>query len=156
MKRWIKRSLFGLIGLTALAGGMAACSHRHHGPWSMNETDAARFRERMLERVGKELDLDATQKQSLTTLADKLRAQRTAMAGTASDPRAEAQAILAGPKFDRDRARSFVDTKTAAVRDASPDTIAAAADFFDGLRPEQQQRVRDFLAKRRGGWYQRG
>jgi protein CpxP len=30
--------------------------------------------------------------------------------------------------------------------------IAAAAEFYDGLRPEQQQQVRDFMARRGGFW----
>ena len=156
MKRWIKRSLFGLVGLAALAGGAAACSHRHHGAWSMNDADAAKFRERMLDRAGKELNLDATQKQSLAALAEKLHAQRKTVTGSTTDPRAEAQALIAGPKFDRERARTLIDSKTAAVRDTSPETIAAIAEFFDGLMPDQQQRVREFLAKRRGGWFHHG
>jgi periplasmic protein CpxP/Spy len=156
MKRWIKRSLFGLIGFTALAGGVAACSHHRHGAWSMSEADATKFRERMLDRVGKELDLDSTQKQSLATLAEKLRAHRNAIKGTTTDPRTEAQALISGAKFDRDRARNLIETKTAAVRESSPDTVAAAADFFDSLKPEQQQRVREFLAKRHRGWFHRG
>jgi protein CpxP len=33
--------------------------------------------------------------------------------------------------------------------------IAAAADFFDNLRPEQQQKVREFM-DRRGRWSRHG
>ncbi len=31
MKPWIKRTLFGLFGVSILAGGLSACGHRHHG-----------------------------------------------------------------------------------------------------------------------------
>jgi Spy/CpxP family protein refolding chaperone len=62
------------------------------------------------------------------------------------------QALIAGPKFERERAQSLVTTKTDALRSKSPEVIAAAADFFDSLKPEQQQKVREFLNKRRGGW----
>jgi DNA-binding response OmpR family regulator len=31
MKRWIKRSLFALFGVTVLVTGLSACGHRNHG-----------------------------------------------------------------------------------------------------------------------------
>ena len=53
MKTWIRRSLIGLASVTILVGGLAACSsHRHHG-WGgtqVSAEDAAKWRERMLER----------------------------------------------------------------------------------------------------------
>ena len=154
MRPWLKRTFIGLFGATVLVGGLAACSHGHHGPFSgqMNEEDATKMRTRMVERVGKELDLDATQKQNLNTLADKLREQRLALMSGANDPRAEVQALVAGPKFDRDRAQGIVTAKTDALRGKSPEVIAAAATFYDSLKPEQQQKVRDFMAKRGHGW----
>jgi periplasmic protein CpxP/Spy len=87
-------------------------------------------------------------------LADKLREQRTALVG-GTDPRADLRALVAGPKFDRANAQTMVEAKTAAVRGKSPEVITAAADFFDSLKPDQQQQVRDFMGKRRG-WGRRG
>ena len=161
MKRWIKRTLIGAFGATILVGGLAACGHGHHGGWQASEADAdaAKMRERILDRAGRELKLDAAQKLRLATLADKLRDRRTALmttpAGAQSDPRAEAQALVAGVKFDRERAQAFVESKMAAVRGKSPEVIAAAADFHDSLNPAQQQQVRDFMT-RRSGWGRRG
>ena len=150
MRSWIKRTLVGVFGASLLIGGLSACGHHHEGRWQMSESDSAKMRERMLERVGKELALDDAQKQRLAVLADKLKEQRSALVGTTTDPRADMQAFIAGTKFDRERAQGFVEAKTTAVRTKSPEVIAAAADFFDGLKPEQQQKVRDFLNKRRG------
>jgi Spy/CpxP family protein refolding chaperone len=150
MRPWIKRTLFGVFGASILIGGLAACGHHHGGGWQMSEGDSAKMREHFLERAGKELALDDAQKQRLATLADKLKEQRTALMGTTTDPRAEMQAFVAGPKFERERAQSFVAAKTDALRSKSPEVIAAAADFFDSLKPEQQQKVREFLNKRRG------
>ncbi|HEY4065254.1 MAG TPA: Spy/CpxP family protein refolding chaperone [Burkholderiaceae bacterium] len=150
MRPWIKRTLFGALGAVILAGGLAACA-QHHGPWS--EADSAKMREHVLERVGKELTLDDTQKQKLVVLADRLKEERVALAGPANDPRAEFQALLAGPKFERDKAQALVDAKTAVLRSKSPEVITAAGDFFDSLKPEQQQKVRDFLAKHRHGMH---
>ncbi|CAN5482487.1 hypothetical protein BH11PSE9_BH11PSE9_09160 [soil metagenome] len=155
MKRWIKRTFIGLIGATVVLGSLGACStHRFGGGHEMSAEDSAKMRERMLERAGKELNLDDAQKQRLAVLADKLRDSRTAVMG-ATDPRTEAQALVAGTTFDLQRAQALVDGKLGAVRGKSPEVIAAAADFYDSLRPEQQQQVRDFMAKRRG-WGHRG
>lgn len=149
MKRWIKRSFVAVFG-TAVLIGLTACGG-HRGGWSnMSAADSAQMRERVLERAGKELKLDDTQKQRLAVLADKLRDSRSAVMG-ATDPRADMQALVAGPKFDRSGAQALVEAKTAAVRSKSPEVITAAADFFDSLKPEQQQQVREFMNKRRGG-----
>jgi Spy/CpxP family protein refolding chaperone len=145
MKPWIKRSLFGFAGAALLAGSLAGCAGHRHG-WN---GDSAEFRTKMVERVSSKLDLDATQKQKLDVLAQKLQAQREALRG-GGDPRAEFRALFAGAKLDQTRARKLVDDKMAAVQSMGPEVIAAAADFFDNLNPEQQQKVRDFMQRRRG------
>lgn len=150
MRPWIKKAFIGVFGASILLGGLAACGHHPGGYSQMTEADSAKMRERMLERVGKELTLDDAQKQRLAVLADKLKEQRVALVGTTTDPRAEFQSLVAGPKFDREHAQSFVEAKTAAIRAKSPEVIAAAADFYDSLKPEQQQKVREFMSKRRG------
>jgi periplasmic protein CpxP/Spy len=155
MRPWLKRSFIGLFGATVLLGGLAACSHNRYGMHGgqMTEEDATKFRTKMVERVGKELNLDDAQKQRLTALADKLREQRLALMAGPNDPRAEIQSLVAGATFDRDKAQGIVTAKTEALRGKSPEVIAAAAEFYDSLKPEQQQKVRDFMAKRGGhGW----
>jgi Spy/CpxP family protein refolding chaperone len=152
MKPWIKRTLFGLMGATVLLGGLTACGHRQDGHgWQMSAEEQTKFRARMIERVSARLDLSEAQKQRLGVLADKLQAQRAALAGSGADPRAQVQALVAGTSFDRARAQALVTEKTAALDSKSPEVIAALADFYDGLDPAQQQKVRDFL-QRRGGW----
>ena len=82
MKLWIKRSLIGLFGATIVLGGLTACGHRHGGHgMAMSEEDSAKFKARMVERVGKELELNEQQKQRLATLGDRLRDQRLALVG---------------------------------------------------------------------------
>ena len=154
MKNWIKRTLYGLFGATLLVGGISACSHRHHGgemsQWSSE--DAARWRERALERAGKELQLDEAQKARLGALFDTLREQRNTLVGSTTNPRAELLAMVSGAQFDKTRAQALMDEKTAAIRSASPRTIEAMAAFYDGLNAQQQQKLRDFMAKRAHGW----
>ena len=152
MKRWFKRSLFGIAGAALVAGSLAGCGHRHG--WSgASDQDRAEFRARMVERVSGKLELDVSQKQKLTVLTEKLQAQRAALRG-GGDPRAEFRSLFAGAKLDQDRAKKLVADKTAAVQAGSPEVIAAAADFFDSLNPAQQQKVRDFME--RGGRRWRG
>ena len=150
MRPWIKRTLYGVFGASILIGGLSACGHHHGGGWQMSEADSAKMRERMIERASSKLDLDATQKQKLAVLADKLKEQRMALVGSTTDPRAELQALVAGTKFERERAQSLVEAKTGALRSKSPEVIAAAGEFFDSLKPEQQQKVRELLTKRHG------
>ena len=157
MRPWLKRTFIGLFGASVLFGGLAACSHRHHGgTMTLSEEEAVKLRERMVDRVARELKLDDAQKQRLGVLADKLREQRKALVAGTPDPRAEVQNLVKDTTFDRWRAQELVNGKLAAVRDLSPQVIAAAADFYDGLRPEQQQQVRDFMARRGGRWGWRG
>lgn len=60
MKTWIKRTLVGLAAGIALLGTVAAFSHghRHHGWHTMSEADAAEFKAKMVDRVGRRLELD--------------------------------------------------------------------------------------------------
>ena len=151
MKSWIKKSLIGLFGASILVGGLTACSgghHHRHGP--MDPEKIAEVRAKVVERVSDKLDLSEAQKQKLNTLADKLVAQRTAMVGKTTDPRAEMQALVAGAQFDRSRAQTLLDEKLRVVQAGSPEVIAALADFFDSLNTEQQQKVRELMQKRRG------
>jgi len=154
MKTWIKRTLIGLAAAGTLFGGLAAWAHNHHGHgWrAMSEEDSVQMKTRMVERIGGKLDLDAAQKAKLGVLADTLRTQRNALVGTTSNPRAEMQGLIAGPTFDRAKAKALIDAKVGAVTTQSPAVVAAMADFYDSLKPEQQAKVRDFMASRgRGG-----
>ncbi|MBX3586935.1 MAG: Spy/CpxP family protein refolding chaperone [Ramlibacter sp.] len=154
MRPWIKRTLFGLFGASILVGGLSACSHRHDGHgWQMSAEDQAKFRGKMIERVSAKLDLNDEQKQRLGVLADKLQAQRAALKGSTTDPRAEIQALVKGDKFDRSRAQALIAEKTAAITAQSPEVIAAMGDFYDSLKPEQQARVREFMQGRHGFWH---
>ena len=154
MKTWLKRTLVGVFGASVLFGGMAACSHRmHHGAgWhTMSEDDAAAMKARLIDRAGSRLDLDEAQKAKLGVLADRLREQRNALVG-GTDPRAEIASLVAGPSFDRAKAKGLVDAKTGAITAKSPEVIAAMADFYDSLKPEQQAKVREYVQRGRRGW----
>ena len=87
-------------------------------------------------------------------LAEQLQARRTALRG-ATEPRDAFRGLFAGAKLDQAGAKKLIDEKTAALQSGSPEVIAAAADFFDNLKPEQQQKVREFMERGRR-WGYRG
>jgi Spy/CpxP family protein refolding chaperone len=148
MKRWIKRTLIGLLGASALFGGFAAWAHSRHGWHAMNEQDVVALQARMVDKVAGKLDLDANQKARLAVLGDRLREQRAALIGAAgTDPRTEMQSLIAGPTFDRAKASLMVETKVSAVNAKSPGVITALADFYDSLRPDQQLKVRELTSR---------
>jgi periplasmic protein CpxP/Spy len=152
MKTWIRRTLIAVAATALLVGGLAACSHReHHGRWGAASTEqVAEWRGKVIERAGKELALDDAQKQRLGVLFDKLNEQRGALMAGGAEPRALMGTLVAGERFDRARAAALVDEKTGALRAKSPEVIAAMGDFYDSLKPEQQAKVREFLAKGAG------
>lgn len=150
MKTWIKRSLIGLAITTALVGGLAVANGSHH--WRhFSEADMTQMKERMVERIGSKLALDATQKAKLERLADEMRAQHQALRAGGGDPRAEMQSLIAGTSFDRAKANSLLNAKIGAVQAQGPGVISAMADFYDSLKPEQQAQVRDFMTRRHHG-----
>lgn len=152
MRTWIKRTLFALFGVGLLAGGMAACGHRHHhhgshASWSTE--DVASWRAKLLDKAGQELQLDEAQKQRLGVLFDKMNEQRQALLGSTPDPHGAMAGLIAGASFDRSRALALIGEKTQAVATKSPEVVNAAADFFDQLKPEQQAKLREWMNKSR-------
>jgi len=152
MNTWLKQTLIGAAAAVALIGSIAAYSQAeprfHGGPPSAE--DVAGHQARMLEHISKSLDLDTAQKARLQALSTQLHAQHDSLMGTGTDPHARMKALIAGNTFDRAGAQALVDEKVATLKANSPALIAAAGDFFDSLRPDQQQKVRDFMSKHHG------
>lgn len=155
MKTWLKRTLIALASASVLLGGVAACSHqRHHGVHAaMTEADLTQLKARFIQKASDKLDLDAAQQARLAVLADAVKDQRAALLAGTANPRADLQALVAGPQFDRARALALVEGKTGALRDKAPAVVTALADFYDSLKPEQQQKLRELMDRGRGhGW----
>lgn len=155
MQLWLKRSFAGVFGASALLGGVTACStaQRRHGGWqSSGGEEATRFKGQALDKITARLALDAAQKAKLAVLADRLQEQRQALRGS-TDPRSEIASLVADESFDRWHAQDLVNAKLQAVRDKSPQLIAAMAEFYDSLTPEQQRKVREFLQRSRSSWH---
>lgn len=147
MKTWIRRTLIGIFGATALFGGLAAWAGHAHGRW--HGGDPAEMQARMVDYATRKLDLDGPQKAKLEALAGTLQAQRQALKGTAENPRAELGQLISGPSFDRTRAGALLQSKLSAVQLKSPEVINAFGDFYDSLRADQQAKLREALARGR-------
>ena len=149
MNNWLKRTLIGAAAVVALAGGVAAWSqgeqHWHGGPPSAE--DMATHEAAMLAHVGKALDLDATQQTKLQALATQLHAQHDKLAGSGQSMHDRMKALVAGNTFDRTGAQALVDEKLSQIKANAPALIAAAGDFYDSLRPDQQQKMRELMAQ---------
>ena len=147
MKPWIRRTLIGTLGVATLFGGLAAWAHqRHGGCWSGN---AAERRACAVDFDSRKLDLDANQRAKLDALASTLQSKRATLVPDPANPRAELQALIAGPSFDRTQASALLQAKLATMQTQSPEVINAFGDFFDSLRPEQQAQLREALKR---GW----
>lgn len=153
-KPWARRGLMALLGTTVLFGAFSAWGHSHCHSGAMSEAEVVRMKERVLERARSELSLNEAQQAKLGVLADALQQQRQALKGDQASPREALQALIAGPQFDRSGAQALLDAKTAALKTGAPTVLNALADFYDSLQPEQQAKVRDFLA--RGGAHRFG
>ena len=154
MQPWIKRSLIGLLGAGIVLGGLSACADRH-GHRARNGNEEGKYAQKMIDRVNSELALTDAQRQKLVLLSERVRDQRKALIGTTADPRAQLQSLISAAQFDRARAQAIIDEKANAIRAKSPDVIAATADFFDSLDPQQQQKLRDHLQQRHR-WFGHG
>jgi periplasmic protein CpxP/Spy len=148
MKSWIKRVTLVSLGTLVAVTGLAACTHRgferaHNG---ITDTELATYRERVIERATRKLDLDATQRAKLAILFDALAAQRTAL-NRVANAKSAMQSLLVSEKFDRKKAQSLVDDFSVTVNLASPTLVNATADFYDSLKPEQQAALRRMLGK---------
>jgi len=153
-QRHIRRIVFGMLGFTLIAGGLSACGHHRDHAWGANVTQEqfAQQRDKMVDRAASKLDLNAEQKKLLAAVGDKLFEQRKAVMGQTTDPRAELQSLIAGPKFDTAKAQALITDKTTVMQAKSPETLAALAAFYDSLNATQQQKVRDLMDGHHG-WF---
>jgi periplasmic protein CpxP/Spy len=159
MKTWIKRTLIAVAGATLVLGTLTACGypgghhegHRgehRHGGWS--EERITEMRGKAVDRVSRQLNLNAEQRKKLDALANEMQASQRALQGEGPAPREALAAMLASSTMDRQAATQFLNQKTQVVQSRSPQVINAMGDFFDSLTPDQQAQVRAFLEKRRG------
>ena len=134
------------------AGARCGSHGCHRGTCPAPEQSTERH-DWIVNRITKKLSLNAEQKPLLTTLLGQATAQRLAMVGSTTDPRAELRSWFASTTFDS--ARALINDKAQTLQHESPAVVTALAAFYDSLNPAQQQSVRDFMDGGRSGWFRR-
>ena len=161
MTPWIKQSLVGLCGAALIAAAATVVAdrdggHRDEGAqgcnagWMHDDKARAEHRAKRVERISTELGLNDAQKQKLSAFFEKLSEQRKAMMGDRKGRHEKIQSLIEGTRFDRERAQALLNEKAARLQSNGPELITAAADLFDSLNAEQQQKVRELLERRHG------
>ena len=95
----------------------------------------------MMERLGKRLDLDKTQKARLGVLENKLLAINESFVQDREQQREAISKMIAAPRLDRALAQSMLEEKQQKFAEHGLTLINAFADFSDGLRPEQRTKL---------------
>ena len=141
MKPITKRILL-ITTSVVLAASLGACGHRafHASPEERTE--------HLVEYISDDLALNETQTTSLNALKTELLAMRKQMKQERESTRGTLQEALSQPTMDRERVVSLIQTRLQSLQDQTPQIVAAAADFYDGLTAEQQQTLREKIEKR--------
>lgn len=160
MNPWIKKSVIALCGATLITGAATAFGDQHPqrrgegphkcGAWMHDDAARAEHRAKRVERLSTDLGLNEEQKQKLAAFFDKLGEQRKAMMGDWKGRHEKIQTLLKGESFDRERAQVLLNEKVSALQSKGPELIGAAADLYDNLNADQQQKLREFLERRHG------
>lgn len=117
-----------------------------HGDWGMTPREKAEF---VGERVGKKLDLDASQQQKFDALAELVAGIVTEARADRETHMREISALLEEPSFNQARALQLVEQKTSLVNEKAPLVISSLAVFLDSLTAEQKDRLQEFIEHRR-------
>jgi periplasmic protein CpxP/Spy len=135
-----RKYLMLIAGAIVAAGTLTAC-----GPHRYNREDVAERAASMVESATHKLDLDGAQKTKLDVVKTMLLAARDAAESRHEAERQEIAALLSQPTLDRARTGALVTSHTRAIETKAPEVIAAFGDFYDSLRPEQQQKLREHV-----------
>ncbi len=161
MTPWIKQSLVGLCGVALIAAAATVVADRDRGDlgegahgcnagWMHDDKARAEHRAKRVERISTELGLNDAQKQKLSAFFEQLSEQHKGMMGDRKPRHEKIQSLIEGTSFDRERAQALLNEKAARLQSNGPELITAAADLFDSLNVEQQQKVRALLERRHG------
>ncbi len=136
--KWILVSVGGIALVSTLAFG--GSRYGHHDPGA--------FAERFMERVTEKLDLNTAQTEKLHGIKDAITEAREKLRENRKDKRDEVLALLEQPTLDQEKAMALLTERGDAMKEQAPKVIAAIADFYDSLTPEQQQTLRETIKKR--------
>ena len=134
-----RRIIMYTIGGTLLTATVVACNH------GMRFGTAEERGDWLVEKVSKELELDAAQKSNLVGVKNEFLSLRADLRDDRSQMKTEVLAMLQQPLLDRDKVNAIVNERIAAINTRSPVIIDAVADFYDSLDDAQRSELREFI-----------
>ena len=134
-----KRVIIYMIGGTLLTATAVACNH------GMRLGTAEERGQWMVEKVSKELELDALQQANLAEVKNEFLSLRAELRDDRSQMKTEVLAMLQQPTLDREKVNVIVNKKIATIDSRSPVIIDAVADFYDSLDDAQRSELREFI-----------
>lgn len=139
MKRITKISLV-VVGTLVLVGAFSACRH-HHDP-----EERAQW---MQNKVTKKLELNDTQQLQLKQVSDEMMDARQSMKQQFGDSREQLLGLFEQPTLDQAQILNLLQSHTQAFNERAPGIVAAVGEFYDGLNPDQQAEIREFMHEHR-------
>lgn len=129
-----------IIAVVAVLGlVIGGCSHKFSSPEKRAEY--------ITKKISKKLDLNNDQKIYLDVLKNEVLSVRQTMKDKRETGFTEFRELLKDERINRERANGLMDNHFQTFQSHSPALIAAAADFWDSLNPEQQEKARAKMEK---------
>lgn len=149
----------GLGALLAGALAVGACSHGGHRGWhegatsgQMDPERAARFTERMADRVVDTVDGTPEQKAKIQAIAQATMADLLPLRDKTRAARRQSMQLLSAATIDRAAIESLRAEQIALADGASRRIAQALADTAEVLTPEQRTKLAERMQRRMGRW----
>jgi protein CpxP len=156
LRRW---RVAGLAAVAAGALALGACSHGGHRGWhdgpmsgQMDPERAARFAERMADRVVSAVDGTPEQKLKLQGIAQAAMTDLAPLREQARTARRDGIALLSAATIDRGAIEALRAKQVGLADGASKRLAQAMADTAEVLTPEQRVKLAERMQKRAGRW----
>jgi Spy/CpxP family protein refolding chaperone len=141
-------------GGPGMMGGPEGMSHHHGGPRGMGRMgpeDMAKFAERRIDYVIKEVGGTPEQKDKLLAIAKATAADMKPLREQHMQARQKAFGLLAAPTVDRAALEQLRASEMAAADAMSKRMVQSMADSAEVLKPEQRAKLAESMKKRMEG-----
>jgi len=131
-----------LVTGIVLAVVVTACSGRFH------QRDPERHAAWLMEKATDELALDTAQQAKFKIFTDGLTESRRNLRSQRQQSHQTLSNLLQQEKFERNKAKALVREHLLAMQGQAPKLVDAFADFYDTLKPQQRNKLREHMNER--------